>query len=89
MTTPAAQHVEIANDLGTNLYVHLAFYGGGASDTVLAPGARAGTYSGTPTAKRVQCIGLHGQFSGSPYATCIDQGAVLSLAVRPDGIERS
>lgn len=89
MTTPVAQQVEIANNLGTNLYVHMSFYGGGTSDSVLVPGARAGTYSGTPTAKRVQCIGLHGQFSGSPYATCIDRDAVLSLTVRPDGIERS
>ncbi|QBZ80993.1 hypothetical protein pclt_cds_396 [Pandoravirus celtis] len=88
-TTATVQHIEIVNGLDSNLYLHLAFYGGGTSDTVLAPGARAGTYSGTPTSKRVQCIGLHGRFSGSPYATCVAEDAVMTLTVRSDGIERS
>ncbi|AGO84088.1 hypothetical protein psal_cds_395 [Pandoravirus salinus] len=89
MTAATVQHIEIVNGSDSNLYLHLAFYGGGASDTMLAPGARAGTYSGTPTAKRVQCIGLHGQFSGSPYATCVAQDAVMTLTAHSDGIEHS
>ncbi|AGO84090.1 hypothetical protein psal_cds_396 [Pandoravirus salinus] len=86
----ATQHVEIVNALATEVTVHLTAYGGGFGNTVLMPGGRMAVDAGPGHhVSPVRCVGLHGAFQGSPYATCIDQNAVLSLTVHADGIQRS
>ncbi|BCU03782.1 hypothetical protein [Pandoravirus japonicus] len=79
------QHIEIANATDASLAVHLTAYGGGFGNTFIAPGGSFSMDSG-PGTSPVRCVGLHGKFRGSPYATCLEENGTLSVTVTETGV---
>lgn len=84
------QHVGITNALASDAIVHVDYYGGGSALSWLKPGSRMSMdAASTPNARRIHCVGISGNFRGSPYATCIAEESVLSLTVGEGGVTPS
>ncbi|AVK77239.1 hypothetical protein pmac_cds_551 [Pandoravirus macleodensis] len=82
------QHAEIINNLTTAIATHLRRRVGNDGllrvNSSFLPGYDAGPAHHIAP---IHCVGVHGNFRGSPYATCIARDGDVALTVQPNGVD--